>query len=452
MFDQISQLINAPKFEDANEQRVANLLNVTSLVLLVASLLVTPTLILALRQNISFTPTILLALLMPSIIVTLATLIIQGLLRRRHLRTAGILLALLLFMAVTLANYISERGLGNSAFGAYFLVIILASLLLGGRLGAIFFTALSTLAAIVFYLLEIRGVIQISQPESVQLFDVLLYVTVFVVAGLLLRSAVQNLTDALIRIQASEQALAASNRELQSLNANLEQRVAARTHALETSTLVSRRLSTILDQDELIRSVVQQMQDAFDYYHVHIYLLDKTTNTLLLAAGTGEAGAEMLAKGHSLRLGQGLVGQAAATNTVITVADVTQEPTWLPNPLLPETKAETAVPIAIGDDVLGVLDVQQNVVSRLETNEIELLHSIAAQVGLALRNARLYKQVQQRAAREAQINEINQKILSTNDVASALQVAVRELGRVTGAPRTAVRLTAGSGEQESQSV
>jgi GAF domain-containing protein len=118
----------------------------------------------------------------------------------------------------------------------------------------------------------------------------------------------------------------------------------------------------------------------------------------------------MLSAGHSLRQDQGLVGQAATTKEPVLISDVTQDANWLPNPLLPDTKAETAVPIIYGSTLLGVLDVQHNIVGGLTEEDVELLQSIAAQVAVALRNARLYEQSQQRAVQESIANQISLRI------------------------------------------
>jgi putative methionine-R-sulfoxide reductase with GAF domain len=228
--------------------------------------------------------------------------------------------------------------------------------------------------------------------------------------------------------------------QINGLIGSLEQRVADRTRAIETTTEVSRKLSTILDPQELVNQVVEQVQSAFNYYHAHIYLFDEKEENLVMVGGTGDAGRTMLARGHKIPRGRGLVGRAADTHMAVLVPDTLREPNWLSNPLLPETRAEAAVPIEAGEHVLGVLDVQHNVADGLAEEDIDLLRSIANQVAIAIQNARSFVETQRQVEREAMIGAISQKIRQTTSVDEALQVTVRELGRAVGAPQTRVRL------------
>jgi putative methionine-R-sulfoxide reductase with GAF domain len=228
--------------------------------------------------------------------------------------------------------------------------------------------------------------------------------------------------------------------ELRQTLATLEQRVNERTRAIETSSEVSRRLSTILDQKQLVLAVVEEVQRAFNYYHAHIYLFDDQGENLVMAGGTGEAGKLMLARGHQIVKGRGLVGRAAATNQLVLVTDTQADPNWLPNPLLPDTKSEAAVPIAVGERVLGVLDVQHNVINGLTQQDVDVLGSIANQVAVAVQNASLFTQAQHQADREALVNAIGQKIQTATSVEGVLQVLARELGASLKVQRALVQV------------
>ncbi len=176
---------------------------------------------------------------------------------------------------------------------------------------------------------------------------------------------------------------------------SLEQRVAQRTQRLEVVAALSEQLNVILDVSELLQEAVNLIQSHFNYYHAHIYLINERRNRLVVAAGTGPAGAEMKAKAHSISIdANSLVARAARNHQLVRADNVRYMSDWLPNPLLPDTQSEMAVPIIIDGQVAGVLDVQQDSVAGLDDADANLLRSLASQVAVAIRNARLFEQVE----------------------------------------------------------
>ena len=188
--------------------------------------------------------------------------------------------------------------------------------------------------------------------------------------------------------------------QLRDLIGSLEHRVADRTKALSSVAEVSTVASTILETDKLLQQVVDLTKDRFSFYHAHVYLLNEAGNTLVLASGAGEPGRQMVAEGHSIPLAreQSLVAHAARGKTGVTVNDVTTAPDFLPNPLLPDTRSELAVPMIVGEQVIGVFDVQSDVVGRFTEADIAVQTTLASQVASAVQNARSYSEVQRSQA------------------------------------------------------
>jgi GAF domain-containing protein/HAMP domain-containing protein len=191
--------------------------------------------------------------------------------------------------------------------------------------------------------------------------------------------------------------------QLRELIGSLEDQVAERTRGLETVVDISQRLAGILDVSDLVQQVVILTKERFDYYHVHVYLVDEPNKNLVLAEGYGQVGVEMKRREHSIELSasQSLVARAARQRHIVLAENVEREPDWLPNDLLPNTRAEMAVPIITGQKVVGVLDVQSDEIGGLTEEDGAVLWALANQVAVAVRNAESFSETQ-RALTEAQ--------------------------------------------------
>ncbi|HLY28879.1 MAG TPA: GAF domain-containing protein, partial [Aggregatilineales bacterium] len=168
--------------------------------------------------------------------------------------------------------------------------------------------------------------------------------------------------------------------------------LARRATELQTVATVSAQSASILDPDKLLQTVSDLTKQNFGLYHAHIYLLDDSGQNLTLRAGAGEAGKMMKSQGRSIALEHpaSLVARAGRTRQGVIVNDVTQAPDFLPNPLLPDTQAEMAVPMVVADRLVGVLDVQADSVGRFTEADSQVMTTLAQQVAVAVENARTY--------------------------------------------------------------
>ncbi len=199
-----------------------------------------------------------------------------------------------------------------------------------------------------------------------------------------------------------------------------------------------------LDIDKMLHSVVHLTQRQFGLYHAHIFIYNENTTEFKIAAcGYKEGDEHEGTDGTSvipLAQEKSLVARSARTRQAVIVNDVRHEEGWLPNPLLPDTLSEMAVPLVIGDQILGVLDVQSDRINAFSDEDANIYATLASQVSTALQNAKSFSKSQQQAERESMLNAISQKIQSATTVEAVLQIAARELGHALGAPLTIAQL------------
>ena len=220
--------------------------------------------------------------------------------------------------------------------------------------------------------------------------------------------------------------------------------IAQRARELAAVAEISTAASREMDVQKMLETVVHMTQRKFAMYHAHVFIYNENTDMLKIAACGWKGGDEHEgthgAAAIPLTQEQSLVARAARLRQAVIVNDVHNEPGWLPNPLLPDTQAEMALPLVIGDQILGVLDVQSDRLNAFTEEDASIQTTLASQVATALQNARSFAQAQRQARQESMLNAISQKIQSATTVEAVLQIAARELGHALGAPLTIAQL------------
>ncbi len=206
---------------------------------------------------------------------------------------------------------------------------------------------------------------------------------------------------------------------------------------------VSRQVASFLDLDDLLQNVVQRIRERFGYTNVHIFTVEKEAGYVTFRASTHARGGEWRERGVKLRVGlEGIVGWVAATREPLIVDDVRRDARFLldPDKALADTRSEIAVPLISGDQLRGVLDVQSDACCAFGDEDLFVLKTLAAQVAVALEDARLYNSQREEAYYLNVLLQVAENLAATTDLAEALETVVRITPLLVGVARCAVFL------------
>lgn len=176
----------------------------------------------------------------------------------------------------------------------------------------------------------------------------------------------------------------------------LQRRVDDRTRELALAAEAGRIISQVRDINTLLSEAVELIGSRFNLYHTQIYLMDENRLSLVLQAGTGIAGEDLVRRGHRLPATPGSVnGLAAVRREAIIVPDSSKSNLYQPSPLLPNTLSEMAIPLLLGNEVVGVLDLHSDQINGLTKENLPAFDALAGQLGIAIQNARLFTALEQ---------------------------------------------------------
>jgi GAF domain-containing protein len=310
---------------------------------------------------------------------------------------AGTLITLLFALAVL---GMTETGIVGDARLFMLGAITLASLLFSWRAGWVL-TGLAVLVYGISGWFILNGVVSITS-RNVQVGTLEGWISNSTAILLLAALIVNGIRLMQTEFEKSERLSQGLLSELSSERETLEQRIQDRTRSLDKRTAqlravaeVGKSITSFRNLSELLQQAAQLIHKNFGYYHVGIFLLDERGEYAVLAASNSEGGQRMLEKQHQLKVGEkGIVGFATQNAEPRIALDVGADAVFFNNPDLPDTRSEMALPLVVGGQMLGALDVQSTEPQAFTNDDISTLQILAEQIAVGIQNANLFSETE----------------------------------------------------------
>ena len=342
----------------------------------------------------------------PAIVISIGLLTLMVFSQIGRVSLASISLTAMIVLLIGYADFQNAGNIQPSTL-MFAIAIIMSGLLLGRRAPLVTAILILVLHTIIVYF-QMQGLIELTSAPAVGFENIVITSVMVVIIGFLFQFVISRLQSALDQAREDERKLQISNRELEEGRLSLEQRVAERTHSLELASEIGRSVSQVRALDVMLKDAAEIIRSRFDLYYVQVYLTDPSQTNLLLLSGTGKVGDELLGRGHRLALNiSSINGRAATERRSVVISDTTASATFRPNPLLPNTRSEMAIPLLVGEKVVGVLDLQSDKANALDQEILSVFEALAGQLAIAIQNANLLAETEQaRAEVEAQARRL----------------------------------------------
>jgi len=207
-----------------------------------------------------------------------------------------------------------------------------------------------------------------------------------------------------------------------------------RAQQLEAVSQVGQKVISILEMDQLLAEIVRLIREKLGHYYVHLFLVDGNSNEIVLRELSGHADESLKRLGLRFKIGEeGITGWVAATGKPLLCNDVSQEPRYHPHELLPGTQAELAVPLRLGDVVVGVLDVQSERRDAFHPDDLIALQILADQVAIAIENAHLFDSARRQIEAMQALHDISLDITSRLESKQVLGAILRQAAHLLSA-------------------
>jgi sigma-B regulation protein RsbU (phosphoserine phosphatase) len=219
--------------------------------------------------------------------------------------------------------------------------------------------------------------------------------------------------------------------------AQLYDREHKRARQLETIGQVSRQVAATLELDKLFDQTVHLIRENFGYYHVGIYTGDPARQAVTFQTSASADGQTVA---FEVEWDQGLIGWVAAHAEAVMVNDVENDARYRCVEALDETGSELAVPLLLDGELVGVLDVQSDVVDAFGPDDLFILETLGDQIAVAIQEAHLYEAERQQAWLSTALLQVADSMSHLLDMDEVLATIVRLTPILAGVDRCAILL------------
>ena len=204
---------------------------------------------------------------------------------------------------------------------------------------------------------------------------------------------------------------------------------------------VSRNIQNQHDVDQLCRLITKLIQETFDIYFVAIFTKEPANHSIRFRASAGVTNADSSEIRFSVQPGEGIIGTVAQTGVEMVVSDVRLNPVYIPNEELPETQSEVALPIKLGDQILGVLDLQSNQPQLFHDYDLMILRALTDNIASAIEGVHLFEGVEKKAGQIEAVLDISHALTSILDFEHLMEEIVQSIQRHFGYPHVHIFTT-----------
>lgn len=199
----------------------------------------------------------------------------------------------------------------------------------------------------------------------------------------------------------------------------VEEHERRRAQQLAAINRVTRHVTSLMPVGDLLQVAVREVRQSFGYHNVAVLLHDRERGELGRQAVDG-AYAHLAAADYRQPVGTGLIGLAARDGVTVVSNDVAADPRYVVGfPQAVETRAEIVVPLKIGGEVLGVLDVQETAPHAFGEDDVQALETLAGQLAAVLDSARLFARVQKELGERERAEEALRGVVAELEQARA---------------------------------